>query len=100
MRLKLEPGSPLGGVSMAKKNQGVSATAERQPLDEHPRPRQARPDAPPKAAAASAAPAADHQCTPTTITKKGSNGDEERFKGPDGKPVYIGNFSKGLPHDK
>jgi hypothetical protein len=79
---------------MARENQ--------QPLDEHPRPRRPRPEAPPRTAApeGAAAPAADHECTPTTIHKKGSNGDEERFKGPDGKPDYIGNFSKGLPHDK
>ena len=77
------------------------ANQNQQPLDEHPRPRKARPEAPPRAAAVAApAPAADHECTPTPIHKKGSNGDEERFKGPDGKPDYIGNFSKGLPHDK
>jgi hypothetical protein len=84
---------------MANENQGLDA-APQQPLDEHPRPRRARPEAPRGAAAAAAASAPDHECTPTKITKKGSNGDEDRFKGPDGKPDYIGNFSKGLPHDE
>jgi hypothetical protein len=84
---------------MANENQGLDA-APQQPLDEHPRPRRARPEAPRAAAAAAApAPAPDHECTPTTIHKKGSNGDEERFKGPDGKPDFIGNFHKGLPHN-
>ena len=84
---------------MAKKNQGEDQTAGPQPLDEHPRPRHARPLAATTAEAVPA-PADTHQCTPTTIKKTGSNGDEERFKGPDGKPNYIGNFSKGLPHDE
>jgi membrane-associated phospholipid phosphatase len=84
---------------MAKKTQDVEEAAGRQPLDEHPRPRRARPEEPLPAAAEAAAPAADHQCAPTKIKKTGSNGDEERFKGADGKPNYIGNFSKGLPHD-
>ncbi len=79
----------------------VEDSGSQQPLDEHPRPRRARPEAAPRiAAAAAAAPAADHPCTPTKIKKTGSNGDEERFKGADDKPNYIGNFSKGLPHDK
>jgi len=83
---------------MAKKNQDPEETATPQPLDEHPRPRRARSEAPQPAAAAPV-PEADHQCTPTKIKKTGSNGDEDRFKGADGKPSYIGNFSKGLPHD-
>ncbi|HEV8239827.1 MAG TPA: vanadium-dependent haloperoxidase [Thermoanaerobaculia bacterium] len=51
--------------------------------------------------AAAAAPAALEAlpCTATKIKKTGSNGDEERFKGADGKPNFIGNFSKGLHHD-
>ena len=91
---------------MAKKSQGVDETAtpgQGQPLDEHPRPRSARPaGAPLRTAAeakAAAPPAADHQCTPTKIKKTGSNGDEKNIKGADGKPSYAGNFSKGLPHD-
>lgn len=83
---------------MAEKNQGEDQTPGQQPLDEHPRPRRARP-LPTAAAEAAPAPADTHQCTPTKITKTGSNGDEDRFKGPDGKLNYIGNFSKGLPHD-
>jgi hypothetical protein len=83
---------------MAKQNQGADAPTGQQPLDEHPRPRRARGGRALPAAAAAAA-AAEHQCTPSPIKKTGSNGDEERFKGPDGKPNYIGNFSKGLPHD-
>ncbi len=86
---------------MAKQTPAPEAPAGRQPLDEHPRPRRARPEEWPRAAAAPlAAPIADHQCTPTTIKKTGGNGDEQRFKGADGKPSYIGNFSKGLPHDE
>ncbi|HEY2289638.1 MAG TPA: vanadium-dependent haloperoxidase [Thermoanaerobaculia bacterium] len=81
---------------MASKNQGLDATPQ-QPLDEHPRPRRPRPE--PLAAAAAAPAPPPHQCTPTQIKKTGSNGDEDRFKGEDGKPNYIGNFSKGLPHD-
>ena len=85
---------------MAKKDQGVDETAGQPPLDEHPRPRRARPEVP-RTLVAEAAPAlaGAHPCAPTKIRKTGSNGDEERFKGPDGKPSYIGNFSKGLPHD-
>jgi hypothetical protein len=76
------------------------ANQTQQPLDEHPRPRRARPEAPRTTATAAApAPAADHECTPTTITRKGNNGDERELKGPDGKPNFIGNFSKGLPHN-
>src|SRR5262245_47289330 len=73
------------------------ASETQQPFDEHPRPLRARPEAPPRTAAAT--PAVDHQCTPTKITKKGSNGDERHLKGPDGKPNFIGNFHKGLPHN-
>ncbi|MFL6263314.1 MAG: vanadium-dependent haloperoxidase [Thermoanaerobaculia bacterium] len=79
------------------------ASQTQQPLDEHPRPRRPRPEAPPRTAAAAAAapaPPPDHECTPTTITKKGNNGDEKHLKGPDGKPNFIGNFSKGLPHNE
>jgi membrane-associated phospholipid phosphatase len=85
---------------MAKKNQRLEEAGPH-PLDEHPRPRRARSETAPSAAIAAAAPEpeAAHQCTPTKIKKTGSNGDEERFKGADGKPSYIGNFSKGLPHD-
>jgi hypothetical protein len=75
------------------------ANQTQQPLDEHPRPRRARPEAPRTAATAAPAPAADHECTPTTITRKGNNGDERELKGPDGKQNFIGNFSKGLPHN-
>src|SRR4051794_37745908 len=82
---------------MANENQGLDA-APQEPLDEHPRPRRARPEAP-RAAAAAAAPAPDHECTPTTIHKTGNNGDEKNLKGPDGKQNFIGNFSKGLPHN-
>jgi hypothetical protein len=84
---------------MAKRDQGVDETIGQQPLDEHPRPRRARPEEPLRAAAEAAPAPADHQCTPTKIKKTGSNGDEDRFKGPGGKLSYIGNFSKGLPHD-
>ncbi len=92
---------------MAKKNQGVDETAipgQGQPLDEHPRPRRARsrraaPRTGHRRGQAPAPPAADHQCTPTKIKKTGSNGDEKNIKGADGKPSYVGNFSKGLPHD-
>jgi hypothetical protein len=52
------------------------------------------------AEAAPAAVAAGTPCGPTKITKKGSNGDEDRFRGADGKPNYIGNFHKGLPHNE
>jgi len=77
------------------------ANQNQQPLDEHPRPRRARPEAPARAAtlAATPPPAADHECTPTTIHKTGNNGDERNLKGPDGKQNFIGNFSKGLPHN-
>jgi hypothetical protein len=68
-------------------------------LDHHPRPSRAAEAAPLAAAVAEAAAVDLHKCTPTKITKTGSNGDEERFKGADGKPSYIGNFHKGLPHD-
>jgi hypothetical protein len=87
---------------MAKNDQGVDETTGQglqQPLDEHPRPRRARPQGALRTAEAAPAPAADHQCTPTRITKTGSNGDEDHLKGADGKPSYVGNFSKGLPHD-
>jgi hypothetical protein len=87
---------------MDKKNQGMDETSVQQPLDEHPRPRRPRPEGVAlRTAAAEAAPtpAADHQCTPTKIKKTGSNGDEKHIKGADGKPSYVGNFSKGLPHD-
>lgn len=73
------------------------ASETQQPLDEHPRPRRPRPETPPRTAAP--APAPDHQCTPTTITKTGNNGDERHLKGPDGKQNFIGNFHKGLPHN-
>jgi len=73
-----------------------------QHLDTHPRPSRA-----PAAArtagptpASSAAAAGSHECTPTEITKTGSNGDEERFRGTDGKLNYIGNFHKGLRHNQ
>ena len=66
-------------------------------IDQHPRPVKGRTlasvEAPTKAAADR------HKCTPTKIKKTGSNDDEDRFKGADGKPNYIGNFHKGLPHD-
>jgi len=88
---------------MANKNQEEKDT---QPagntqgyLDHHPRPSRAAEAAPLAAAVAEAAAVDPHKCTPTTITKTGSNGDEEHLKGPDGKPNYIGNFHKGLPHD-
>lgn len=73
-------------------------------VDRHPRPtRPAEEVAVPAAAAEAVAAgkaAPQHQCTRTTITTTGSNGDEGRFKGKNGKPNYIGNYSKGLPHDK
>jgi hypothetical protein len=88
---------------MAKNDQGVDETTgqgPQQPLDEHPRPRRARSAVEPlRTAAAAPAPADDHQCTPTKITKMGSNGDEDHLKGADHQPNYVGNFSKGLPHD-
>lgn len=76
---------------MAKKN------AQDQLLDRHPRPNRAAEEvevaAAPAAAAAPAKAAPPHECTRTTITTTGSNGDEGRY------PNYIGNFHKGLPHD-
>jgi hypothetical protein len=93
---------------MAKKNQGESeipSTGETVlPLDRHPRPSRAGAAEAPRAALSAAAEAVAaavdvHKCTPTKIKKTGSNGDEERFEGADGKPNYIGNFHKGLPHD-
>ncbi len=69
-------------------------------LDQHPRPSRAGATTAVSAAEKAVAAAVDvHKCTPTKIKKTGSNGDEERFKGADGKPNYIGNFHKGLPHD-
>ncbi len=38
-------------------------------------------------------------CEPSSITTQGSNGDEDRYLGDDGKPNRIGNFHKGLPHN-
>jgi hypothetical protein len=76
---------------MAKKN------AQDQLLDRHPRPNRAAEEvevaAASAAAAAPAAAPAPHECTRTTITTTGGNGDEARY------PNYIGNFHKGLPHD-
>ncbi len=71
------------------------------PIDQHPRPAKGRSfgTAGTPEAALSAAVIDPHKCTPTKITKTGSNGDEERFEDADGKPSYIGNFHKGLPHD-
>lgn len=75
-----------------------SAPQIQESIDQHPRPAKGRSFAP--AAVPSKAVAADpHKCTPTKITKTGSNGDEDRFKSADGKLSYIGNFHKGLPHD-
>lgn len=87
---------------MAKNDQVMDESTgqgPQQPLDEHPRPRRARQEGALAVAEAAPPPADPHQCTPTKIKKTGSNGDEERFKGPDGKPNYIGNYHKGLPHD-
>lgn len=91
---------------MADKKQGEK---EDQPagnanlyLDRHPRPSVAGAEEAPPAVTLEAVEAAAvdiHKCTPTKIKKTGSNGDEEDLDGPDGKPNYIGNFHKGLPHD-
>ncbi len=82
---------------MAEKN------SQRNLLDRHPRPSQAEDvevtGAPAAAAVAPAKAMAPHECTRTTITSTGSNGDEDRYLGTDGKPSYIGSFHKGLPHD-
>jgi hypothetical protein len=70
-------------------------------LDRHPRPARAAAAAAPPAVALAEAAAVDlHKCAPTKIKKNGSNGDEERFESADGKPSYIGNFHKGLPHNE
>lgn len=70
-------------------------------IDQHPRPSLGRAAAQPEAAVRARAEAGKdpHRCTPTKIKATGSNGDEDRFKGADGKPNYIGNYHKGLPHN-
>lgn len=67
-------------------------------LDQHPRPSRGR--AAGAAQARAEAGKDPHDCTPTKIKTTGSNGDEDRFKGADGKPNYIGNYHKGLPHNE
>ena len=88
---------------MASKNQGENesqpAGSDLSYLDQHPRPSRTAEEAPIAALAVEAAAADLHKCTPTKIKKTGSNGDEEDLEGPDGKPNYIGNYHKGLPHD-
>jgi hypothetical protein len=67
-------------------------------IDRHPRPRFAPEPGPEVAAATRAEPRPcpkPDQCTPTTIHQTGGNGDEKRY----GR-TFIGNFHKGLPHDK
>lgn len=72
----------------------------RQIVDQHPRPVVIPSPAELEAVAAVSLEAVDkHQCTPTKIKKTGSNGDETRYRGADGKPNYIGNYHKGLPHN-
>ena len=39
-------------------------------------------------------------CAPSRITTTGSNGDEDRYRGSNGRPNRIGNFHKGLPHNE
>lgn len=88
---------------MAQKDESQSRSfPEQSILDRHPRPRIEPARAEPEALRARrgprppvvTCPKPDH-CTPTTITRTGSNGDEGRY----GK-TYIGNFHKGLEHDE
>lgn len=79
---------------------GTAGGTVRQVVDQHPRPVVIPPAAELEAVAAVSLEAVDkHQCTPTRIKKTGSNGDETRYRGADGKPNYIGNYHKGLPHN-
>jgi hypothetical protein len=79
-----------------------SQNGNEQNIDQHPRPSRAggaRTTAAAASAGVAAATGGANPCAPSTITTTGSNGDEKRFKGDDGKPNYIGNFHKGLPHN-
>lgn len=79
---------------------GTADGTVRQVVDQHPRPVVIPSAAELEAVAAVSLEAVDrHQCTPTRIKKTGSNGDETRYRGADGKPNYIGNYHKGLPHN-
>lgn len=95
---------------MSDPNDDYGQGADAGTLDQHPRPTQAalqETQAPAammlemeeSLQAAEAEPAPATEVSRTRITKTGSNGDEDRFLGGDGKANYIGNFHKGLPHD-
>jgi hypothetical protein len=73
-------------------------------LDRHPRPRvtpeqAARTVAAPEMAPAKVTCPVPDACTPTSITKTGSNGDEDRYDSDSAYP-YIGNFHKALAHNQ
>ncbi|HSK80339.1 MAG TPA: vanadium-dependent haloperoxidase [Thermoanaerobaculia bacterium] len=86
----------------AKKAAPPAGSGAQQYTDRHPRPVETgfeKAVLAPSLSSAELAAVDVHECTPTKIKKTGSNGDETRYKGADGKPSYIGNFHKGLKHN-